>query len=139
MQLSENGQIFLKTNEGLVLTVKPDCGKTVIGYGHDLLPGESFPNGITRDQADQIFTADTRKWEKAVSAVVPATCTQNQFDALVDFTHECGVEALHELLAHGWNQVPQQLPRWIHAHVDGKLTVLAGMVERRRKEVEMWG
>jgi GH24 family phage-related lysozyme (muramidase) len=66
------------------------------------------------------------------------TLTQGQHDALVDFCYECGDEALTELTAHGQDQVPVQLPRWVHAIVDDVETVLPGMVTRRATEVQWW-
>jgi lysozyme len=59
---------------------------------------------------------------------------QNQWDAVADFTFECGSGALIQLLAHGIDQIPAQLPRWVHA--GGK--VLPGMIARRAAEVKMF-
>ena len=138
MQTSENGLALIEANEGLVLTVQADTGgKRVIGYGHDLLPGETFPNGITQEQAVCLLNEDVAEWDAAINAL-NWTLTQNQHDALADFTHECGIGALQQLAAHGIAQVPAQLPRWVHAKVRGVEVVLAGMVARRAKEVALW-
>lgn len=139
MQLSPYGYTFIQQQEGYTPTVKGDTGgKQEIGYGHDLLPGESFPNGITQLQAGALLREDVAKIEPYLSASVPADCTQNQFDALADFTYECGLGALHQLLAHGWSQVTVQLPRWVHANVGGVETVLEGMVARRAAEIQLF-
>jgi len=67
MQTSPTGIDFIAGNEGLTLTVKNDEGHEMIGYGHDLLPGESFPNGITEDQARDILVSDLAKVDAAMN------------------------------------------------------------------------
>jgi lysozyme len=136
MQVDAAGYQFIRDREGLTLTVKGDTGsKQEIGYGHDLLPGESYPNGITEPFAEQLLRADVANVQIHVNAVIPSATTQNQFNALADFCYECGPTALSELVAHGWRQIPFQLPRWVYARVNGVETELPGMVTRRQLEV----
>lgn len=135
MQTSEQGIAFLKRNEGFSAHVYNDVGKQAIGYGHDLLPGESFPDGISQDEADLLLRKDlASRYEPAVNALIPADCTQGQYDALVDFCYNLGATNLRTMLAHGWEQVPVQVPRW--NHVGGVEN--AGLTARRQAEVEMW-
>jgi len=139
MQVSATGVLFIEENESFTSTVKGDTGgKQKIGYGHDLLPGEAFPNGISEEQAEVLLLRDLISVEETLNTLVPSTCTQNQFDALADFTYECGTEALKQLMAHGWSQVTVQLPRWVHARVHGVEQVLPGMVTRREKDVALF-
>lgn len=142
MVTSPNGYQFIRDREDLRLKVEPDTkGHMVIGYGHDLLPNETYPNGITEEYAELLLHADVAHDEVHVnSAIVGAdvVCTQNQFDALVDFAFECGPQALVELVSHGWNQIVYQLPRWIYTHVKGQPVKLPGMVERRDLEVKLF-
>jgi len=138
MEISQGGKQFIMANEGLKLAVSGDTGgKQEIGYGHDLLPGESFPDGITQIQAMLLLNADLAPVENAINAL-GWELTQNQYDALADFGYECGHEAVEELAAHGESQVTAQLPHWRFAHVGGVLKVLPGMVTRRAAEVELW-
>lgn len=137
MTTSENGYALIRKEEGLTLTVKGDTGgKQVIGYGHDLLPGESYPNGIDEATAEFLLEHDVAKCEAVLNPLIPADCTQNQFDALIDFEYETGNVKM--LLSHGWDQVPAQLPRWVYAHVNGVLTKLPGMVLRRAVEAGLF-
>jgi lysozyme len=138
MICSQTCLAFIRQEEGLSLVVKPDTGgKTQIGYGHQVLPSESFPNGITPAMAETLLEQDTEKCDECVDAL-GWDLTQGQHDALVDFTYECGGGSLSTLAAHGQDQVPAQLPRWVHASVDGVETVLPGMVTRRAQEVAWW-
>ncbi len=138
MQTSEKGIAFLKQNEGFVDHVYDDNGKPAIGYGHDLLPGESFPNGIDEPGADQLLRKkDLPKFESAVHTQIPqdVTPTQNQFDALVDFVYNLGPGPLATMMHHGWQQIPTQIPAWCYKHVKGVAVKDSGLVARRTKEV----
>jgi len=134
MITSENGYQLIRDNEGFSAHVYADAGHQAIGYGHDLLPGESYPNGIDEAHAEFLLSADVAKAENALNPLIPEDCTQNQFDALVDFTYNLGAGAVKEMLAHGWSAVPTQIVRWDHA--GGQ--VLPGLLERRQKELALF-
>ena len=138
MQTDQAGKDFIKSNEGLVLTVQQDAGgKQKIGYGHDLLPGESFPNGIDEPFACTLLDGDAAKGNVAISAL-GWTLTQNQWNALSDFTYNEGIEALDELAAHGEDETAEQFPRWVWAKENSVETILPGLATRRAKEVALW-
>src|SRR5450631_4021493 len=95
MQLSTNGLELTKKAEGFRNRVYVDvAGIRTIGYGHRLLPGESFPNGIDETQAEGMLTADLRTAELAVDRLVKVPLAQGQFDALVDFAFNLGAGRL---------------------------------------------
>jgi lysozyme len=132
---SPSGRAFIEENEGLVLFAKPDAkGKFEIGYGHDLKPGESYPDGITKQEADLLLSGDLAEFEPIVNAEVPDDCTQHQFDALMDFIYEEGPGGFKMLMSHGWDQIPTQILRW--DYVDG--TPNPGVEERRRKDLALF-
>ena len=134
IKTSEAGIKFIKANEGFAAKVYNDNGHRAIGYGHDLQPGESFLQ-ISQDQADQLLRQDlASRYEPSVNALVPADCTQNQFDALADFAYNLGVASLRMMVGHGWDQVPEQMLRW--DHVNGVEN--AGLKARRQAEAEMF-
>ena len=81
-----------------------------------------------------LLAADVERFEAAVNDY-DLDLTQNQFDVLVDFAFNTGEGALAQLLSHGLDEVPNQLPRWTHA--GGQ--VITALVNRRAAEVEMWG
>jgi lysozyme len=143
MNTSENGYQLIRDEEGWTPVAKGDFGHMEIAYGHDLLPGESYPNGIDKAHGEFLLESDVAKVEKVLGPLFPATGTQNQWDALIDMGYECGVEALRQLLGHGWADIPYQLYHvapdgsphgWIHA--GGR--VLPGMVTRRQKEIALF-
>jgi lysozyme len=140
---SEAGYQLIRDEEGFTPTAKGDYGHEEIGYGHDLLPGESYPNGIDMAHAEFLLSADVAKCEIALARLFPADGTQNQWDALIDMCYECGPEALQELVAHGWDQIPYQL---YHVNSDGSQHgwiyagghILPGMISRRQKEIALF-
>lgn len=148
MQVSQNGKLLIISNEGTCLTVKPDNKGPQIGHGHDLTPAElasgtvygiSFAGGITEEQADFICDQDLATiYDPALTRLLPPTATQNQIDACGDFAYNEGILHLATMLNHGWDQVPNQMPFWVYAMVNGVETKLPGLIARRAKEVALW-
>jgi lysozyme len=139
MKTSVEGLQFIMDQEDVVLPPYLDqAGYPTIGVGHLVKDGEDFPNQITRDQAMDLLAADVARFEAAVNGY-GLDLTQNQFDVLVDFAFNAGEGALAQLLDHGLDEVPNQLPRWIYAHRNGERITVDDLVNRRAAEVEMWG
>ena len=135
MQTDTAGLQFIIGNEGFTPVPKGDFGHQVIGHGHDILPGESFPNGIDEDAAWTLLESDVAKVDAAMNAQhLALDFNQNQWNSIADFTFECGAGALVQLLAHGVDQITAQLPRWVHAGGN----VLPGMVARRAKDIALF-
>ena len=136
MKTSFNGFKFIEQQEGCVLHVYNDiAGNPSIGIGHKLLPGESYPNGITQEQAMDLLRADVVKIEGPLLLLIPPyVCTQNQFDACISFGFNEGVGGLKTMLSHGWDMVPVEMLRWIYS--DGEK--VEDLVRRRAAEVALW-
>lgn len=104
------------------------CGLTR-GIGKDSV--------CTAAEGDKMFAKELAIYEDAVERLINVTLNQNQFDALVSFTYNCGVGALEHstlrsVLNQGkYEQVPAQLLRWVNA---GDNKNLAGLVRRRKAE-----
>lgn len=145
MKTSQNGLNFIAREEGEVDHVYNDvAGIPTIGVGHVVRPGESFPNGITHDQAMQILAGDVGIAENQVNTRVTATMTQNQFDALVSFTFNCGGGSLAasstlKLLNQGDVQgAADGLLLWCKANIGGKLVTNQGLLARRERERQLF-
>ena len=75
---------------------KGKAGDWTIGYGHKLtandLSSGIYDNGIKKDDASKLFDKDLKSSVDAVNRALPNAdkLTQNQFDALVDFTYNIG-------------------------------------------------
>lgn len=141
MNTSENGLHLIKVFEGLGLRpyICP-AGLLTIGYGHVMGPLEKikYKNGITEAQANELLRKDLVRFEKAINLV--PHLTQNEFDALVAFVFNIGIEAfntstIRRLLMAGLKQKASlEFGRWVHA----KGKVLPGLVRRRRAERDLF-
>lgn len=138
MKTSSNGLNLIKEFEGLRLVAyKPVSTEKywTIGYGH-CGPEIKKDMKITQAQADNYLKQDLAKFEKAVNDSVKVALTQNQFDSLVSFTYNCGVNALKsstllkKLNRGDYLGCADEFLRW---NKSGN-TVIAGLTKRRNKE-----
>jgi lysozyme len=141
MNISSTGLDLIEICEGLRTETYPDAdGHPTIGFGHMLKPGESFPNGITAEQATELLRGDVAFAEHAVNCLVTPKLTQGQFDALVSFTYNEGAGRLQSstllkvLNAGDYAAVPAQLMEWVY----GGGVKLPGLVTRRAAEAAMF-
>ena len=135
--IGENGLKLIKKFEGFS-PLEYTCvgGKKTIGYGHVVLPGESFPCGVTENKALEILSADVSIAEKTVLDLVRVPLNRNQFDALVSFVFNLGRRnfehstLLKRLNDGAYDDCPAEIMRWVY--VGG--TVNAGLMRRRKAE-----
>lgn len=149
MKISPAGLALIKRFEGFRNFVYLDAvGKATIGWGHLLLEGESFPQGITEQEGDAMLEADLAPVELAVSTLVRVPLTQPQFDALCSFTYNEGVGTLRRstmlqtLNAGRYAAIPDALyhvdESGQHGFIFAGGNVLPGLVARRQAEIALW-
>jgi len=105
-----------------------------IGWGHygaDVTKGQT----ITQAQADAMLVTDLKKYEKYVldKAYCPITAqlTQNQFDALVSFTYNCGGGCLKTLCK---DRTAAQIAAKLPLYNKSGGQAVAGLTRRRMAE-----
>lgn len=133
MRTSQRGIDLIKQFEGLRLTAyKCPAGVYTIGYGHTR--GVKRGMKITEEEASAYLTADLRNSEKAVERYDSIYhWNQNEYDALVSFTFNCGATNLRSLLRNGGrnrSNIAATLP--LYRKAGGK--VLKGLERRRAAE-----
>ena len=133
MKTSQRGINLIKQFEGVRLTAyKCPAGVYTIGYGHTR--GVQRGMKITEEEASAYLTADLLNSEKAVERYDSVYhWNQNEFDALVSFTFNCGATNLRALLRNGRrnrSQIAATLP--LYRKAGGK--VLKGLERRRAAE-----
>jgi len=146
MRLDSKGYELIKTFEGLSL--KPYlCSAKVptIGYGNTF-----YTNGvkvtmsdapITQEKANEMLKVIADSFALKVSKIVPSGLTQNQFNSLVSFAFNLGVQALTNstllrLVKINSNDgnIAKEFLRWNKA--GGK--VVDGLTKRRIKESALY-
>jgi lysozyme len=140
--LSKIGLELLKKSEGFREQIYQDvAGYPTIGFGHRLVPGENYPDGISLALGEAILAKDVRNAEIAIERLVKVPLSQGQFDALVDFVFNLGAarlagSTLLKYLNSGkYDAAAWQLLAWDHAGSQQ----LAGLTARREVEFHLWG
>lgn len=139
MKTSDVGIELIKKYEGCVLKAyKCPSGVWTIGYGHT--NGVKSGMQITKAQALDYLKQDLNVFEKAVTDYVKVPLNQNQFDALVSFSFNCGTGALKtstllkKLNSCDYSGAANELLKWNKSN--GK--VLNGLVKRRQEEKKLF-
>lgn len=144
MRASENGINLIKQFEGCRLTAYQDSvGVWTIGYGWtQSVDGNPVAKGmvITQQKADDLLKQGVVQYENGVNSLVKVQLNQNQFDALVDFAYNLGVNALRgstllkKLNAGDYAGAANEFTKWNKA--GGK--ELAGLTRRREAEKSLF-
>lgn len=136
MKTSKAGIDLIKSFEGLRLKAyKPVATEKyyTIGYGHYGADVEKDMT-ITVERAEELLIQDLIRFERCVIAL-NRPFNQNQFDALVSFTYNCGAANLKRLVANRTDaQIACAIPKYNKA--GGK--VLKGLVRRREAEQKLF-
>lgn len=133
MRVSDKGLNIIKKYEGLRLTAyKCPAGVWTIGYGHT--SGVSQGMKCTVADAEAYLLADVASAEKAVQKYdTYYNFDQNEFDALVSFTYNCGSGNLKKLTSNG-NRTREEISNHITAYNKAGGKTLSGLVARRAEE-----
>lgn len=139
MKISNNCVSLVKQFEGFeAKAYKCPAGVWTIGYGHTL---NVRPNDvITEPQALALLEEELQDYAAKVAKIVPVA-NQNQFDALVSFAYNLGVNALgtstllKKHIVGDYEGAQAEFMKWTKAN--GK--VLAGLVKRRNHESALYG
>lgn len=157
LRLSNEGLELIKTSEAYKQFLY-DCpaGHCSIGYGHLVHYGPvglgdpargvtraqarlleaPFVNGLTEPQAHAVLRDDLIRYETAVHHLVAVRLDRSEYDALVDFVYNLGIDAfarstlLRKLNAEDYAGAAAEFDRWVQANG----VRLAGLVTRRDAE-----
>lgn len=139
MKYGQDGLALTKDFEKCRLKPYRDSGGVwTNGWGntHNVDPNIT----ITQEQADADLLANLQDAVDAVNDHVTVDLTQQQFDALVDFTFNCGATAfrtstlLRKLNARDYEGASNEFDRW---NKDGGV-VVSGLIRRRDSEQELF-
>lgn len=143
---SQKGLDLIKRFEGLELKpYKCPAGIPTIGYGNTYYPSgvkvKLTDPAITQIVAEALLKFLLGSYEKSVDSFCRDDISQNQFDALVSFAYNCGVNSLKSsTLLKKVNANPKDVTiadefmKWNKA--GGR--VLAGLTKRRQAEADLY-
>lgn len=137
MITSQRGIDLIKSFEGLSLKAVKLKGEQyyTIGYGHygaDVAANAT----ITATEAEALLTNDLKRFEAAVNAL-PYKMTQNQFDALVSFSYNCGVGNLRRLTnGRALSEIPSHILYYTNS--PGGAAYKQGLLRRRKAELALF-
>lgn len=89
-RINNDGLEIIMESEGLLLKPRKrlEGGGYVIGFGHNILPGEEWMmEGITKEQAIDILKNDCKIAEWKVRRAVIVQLNINQFSALISLAY----------------------------------------------------
>lgn len=139
MKTSSRGIELIKRHESLIQTAYLDpVGIWTIGYGHT--GGVKSGDVVSEAQAEQLLREDLSTAERAVNSH-GLRLNQNQFDALVSFTFNCGSgnlarSTLLKKVKRNPNDptIADEFRKWKY----GGGRVLPGLVKRREEELKLY-
>ena len=136
MNISEKGLELIKSFEGCHLTAyRCPAGVWTIGYGHTSGVYEGMV--ITQEQADKFLFEDVQRFVNAVNQYQSRfNFNQNEFDALVSFTYNCGAGSLANVMA--CCNTKQEIAEECKLYNKGGGVVLPGLVRRRNEEYQLF-
>ena len=148
MILSDRGLELIKHFESCQLTAYRDSGGVwTIGWGHT---GQEVASGLTwtQEHADNVLITDVRDFEAGVTRLLKVRVTQNQFDALVSFAFNVGLDIDIDTKAEGLGDstllkklntgdtagAAVEFEKWNKDNGQ----IVAGLTRRRRAERELF-
>lgn len=138
---------FIKLNEGFRPTVYQDAQGKAIGYGFTN-PVYVGMQRMDEAKASMILRGYVTRIQASVRKLVKVNLTENQEAVLIDFVYQFGTGAflnstlLKKLNAKQYNQIPNELRRWVKQKklVNGRVTYVTvpGLVNRANRRIQLW-
>ena len=137
MNISNRGLDLIKSFEGCSLTAyRCPSNKWTIGWGHT--NGVHQGMVITQAQADQFLFEDVQRFVNAVNQYQSRfNFNQNEYDALVSFTYNCGEGSLQAVMSccNTKQEIAEECKLYNRSS-DGQ--ILNGLVRRREEEYKLF-
>ena len=144
LKTSENCIALIKEFEGFSAKAVSDYAQYSIGYGSACQKDE-YPNGITKEKADELLRAELVKIEPYVNKFASRyglALSQQQFDALISFTYNLGTNWMNNastfrtavINGSKGNDFIFAMTMWCNAGG----SIVTGLVQRRLAEANLY-
>ena len=142
-KVSRAGVELIKSFEGLRTNAArlPD-GRWTLGYGHTFSAREGAR--VTQEDADALLRFDLLPVVDSINNLILLPLNQNQFDALVSFCFNIGVEnfaqstVLKRINEGRFAEAALAMDSWRSAEFNGQTYVLAPLIRRRAAEKNLF-
>ena len=146
---SEECISLIKEFEGFSKNAFFDYSQWSIGYGTACNKSD-YPNGITREKADELLRANLATLEKTVNKFAKSNglnLSQHQFDALISFSYNVGSSWMYDnkqvitkavINGSGGNDFLFALTRWCIVTENGTRKIATSLINRRLIEANMY-
>ncbi len=140
-KITDDGLSLIKRFEGFSpVSYRCAAGFMTIGYGHEILSGETIREPISEEEALTILAQDVMIAERSVCRLITVPLEHWQYDALVRWTFNLGGRRLQiSTMRKRVNEerhplVPGEMKRWVYVGT----TRLSGLIKRRNAEATMY-
>lgn len=149
MYTSEDCISLIKEFEGFKKMPYFDHLQWSVGYG-TACNKEDYPNGVTLDEADQLLRDHVATLEEKLNRFAKKnklTLSQNQFDALISFSYNVGIDWVDGKKQMITNSIINQatgndlifaMTRWCVVTEQGTKRISTNLVSRRLKEANLY-
>jgi lysozyme len=140
MKLTDSGLQLIAKFEGFSPYPYKDAQGQSVGFGHFILPSDTFTYPMTEAQAYDLLKQDAAKADAAVTRLVKVPLTSNQHDALVSLVYNIGEgnfgrsTLLRMLNAGDYNSAAAQFSVWKKSGGE----VITALVNRRAREQDVF-
>jgi len=142
-KVSRTGIELIKSFEGLRQTATrlPD-GRWSLGYGHTFSAREGAR--VSEDDAEALLRFDLLPIVEALNTLIQVPLEQHQFDALVSFCFNIGIDnfktskVLKRLNEGQMDEAAQAMDAWRSAEFNGQVYVLEPLIRRRAAEKDLF-
>jgi lysozyme len=128
---------------------KCPAGLWTVGVGHLIGDGKTLPASwnktFTNEEIDGILAADLRRFELGIHKMLPnVSLRQHEFDAILSWCFNLGMgcfqaSTVRQALLRGDKEAAMEsLVKYFKARVNGKVTVLKGLQNRRLDERKLF-
>ena len=136
MNIGNKGLELIKSFEGCQLTAYR-CPANILTIGWGRTSGVYEGMVISQAQADQFLFEDVQRFVNAVNQYQARfNFNQNEFDALVSFTYNCGAGSLANVMS--CCNTKQEIAEECKLYNKGGGIILAGLVRRREEEYNLF-
>jgi lysozyme len=146
MVISQNGEFFIKQNEGFREFPYNTDGTPTIGYGTTIYPDgtkvKMTDRGITEAEGLLYMRHHFSLILPTMNRLITAKINQNQFDSLCDFVYNVGINAFKDstllkrvnFYPQDWIGIQDAFNMWIYSSDE----TCQGLINRRIKEFELY-